>query len=503
MPDVGRKMVTGALWMLLIKAVERSLSLVSTIILARLLLPADFGLVAMAMSFVALLELLSAFGFDLALIQRQQASREHFDTAWTLNVGLGALIASLMVLLAPAVAQFFREPQLSSVIPVLAIALLVQGFENIGVVTFRKELRFQREFYLQAGKRVCVFVVTVVLAALWRDFWALVFGIVTGRVLGVALTYAMHPFRPRFSLQGLRDLCGFSKWMLPASVLGYLREQSAYFLLGRFTGARQVGLYSVGYDVATMPTIELVASINRAAFPGYAAIAEDRAQLARGAVKALGIIGLMAIPAGVGVSAVAFPATVLLLGSAWVDAAPIIGVLGLYGSVAALQTNTLSVFMALGRPDLWARLLFVQVVALVPLLFLLIERDGARGAALACLLAALLSLPFNVWLLASQLRVRAWEFARGVIRPLMGAVAMYGVVTWLQSVAGEPGGLAAQIGWLLLLIGTGVITYAAAVAILWLSSGRPHGAERWILDQCRATLRRTGIAPHPTPGAGE
>jgi hypothetical protein len=85
----------------------------------------------------------------------------------------------------------------------------------------------------------------------------------------------------------------------------------------------------------------------------------------------------------------------------------------------------------------------------------------------------------------------------------MGAVAMYGVVTWLQSVAGEPGGLAAQIGWLLLLIGTGVITYAAAVAILWLSSGRPHGAERWILDQCRATLRRTGIAPHPTPGAGE
>jgi lipopolysaccharide exporter len=161
---IGSKMAVGAIWMVLAKLLERSLGLISTLILARVLVPHDFGIVAMAMSFVALLEMLSAFGFDVVLIQKQTKERRHWDTAWTFEIIFGLSIATLMVLCASPVATFFREPDLVDVLRVLAIGSAVQGFQNIGLVAFRTEMRFDREFKFLMAKKLMGFVITVPLA---------------------------------------------------------------------------------------------------------------------------------------------------------------------------------------------------------------------------------------------------------------------------------------------------------------------------------------------------
>src|SRR5688500_19973733 len=113
-------MASGAAWMVLAKLAERSLALVSMLILARVLVPQDFGIVAMAMSFVALLEMLTAFGFDVALIQKQTKERGHWDTVWTFTALVGFAIAALMIAFAGLVADFFDEPRLVEVMWVLA-----------------------------------------------------------------------------------------------------------------------------------------------------------------------------------------------------------------------------------------------------------------------------------------------------------------------------------------------------------------------------------------------
>jgi O-antigen/teichoic acid export membrane protein len=135
---IGRKMAKGAAWMVGFKLLERSIGLISTIILARLLIPEDFGLIAMANAVIAVAELLQAFSFDVALIQNQQATREDYDTAWTLNILLAASCAVLLAAAAYPLSVFYGDPRVESVIYWLALGMLTQGFENIGIIAFRK-----------------------------------------------------------------------------------------------------------------------------------------------------------------------------------------------------------------------------------------------------------------------------------------------------------------------------------------------------------------------------
>ena len=148
------RMARGATLMVLFKLIERSLGFISTLILARLLVPGDFGLVAMGTSFIALIELIGAFGFDISLIRLAKAERVHYDTAWTLNVGVGTLLAVLMLATAFPLATFYDEPRLPQVIFVLALGSIATSLENIGVVEFRRQLEFGREFRFQVAKKV-------------------------------------------------------------------------------------------------------------------------------------------------------------------------------------------------------------------------------------------------------------------------------------------------------------------------------------------------------------
>ncbi len=139
-------MAKGAAWMVAMRIAIRAIGLVSIVILARLLVPADFGLVALATMLYGLIEVMGQFGFDVVLIQNQSAGRRHYDTAWTLTVIRNLVLAGLLAAGAPWAAGFFEEPRLQSILYWLALAALVEGFANIGVVNFRKELRFHKDF---------------------------------------------------------------------------------------------------------------------------------------------------------------------------------------------------------------------------------------------------------------------------------------------------------------------------------------------------------------------
>jgi lipopolysaccharide exporter len=211
---IGRKMAKGAAWMVLFKLTQRVIGIVSTLILARLLVPADFGLVAMAISVFAVLEIMSSFSFDLALIQNQSAERRHYDTVWTFNVLFALLNAVVMVVLAVPAAAFFVEPRIEWIMYSLALCALISGFDNVGVVAFQKDLELHKEFYFGVAKKLATFAVTIALAFAWKNYWALIAGMIAGRFVGLVMSYWAHPYRPRFSLAAAGELFHFSKWML-------------------------------------------------------------------------------------------------------------------------------------------------------------------------------------------------------------------------------------------------------------------------------------------------
>jgi O-antigen/teichoic acid export membrane protein len=479
--SVGRQIARGSFWMLGLRACERSLGLISTVVLARLLTPSDFGLVTMATSIVAVTELLSSFGFDFALIHRVDAERRHFDTAWTLNVLTAACSAAILLALAWPAAVFYREPRLRGVIELLAAALFVEGFQNIGLVAFRKKLDFRKDFAFLFGKRLIVFAVTVPLAIVFRNYWALVVGILAGRASATVLSYIVQSYRPTFSLAAVRELLGFSRWLLLNNVIWALRFRSTDFVIGRLAGSQALGLYSAAYEISNLPTSELVAPLNRAIFPGYAKLASDMPQLRRGFLSVVSVIAACAFPISAGMVVTAALLVPVLLGRAWMDTVPLIHLLVLYGLLVALQANTSSVYLALGRPNILTIVFGWNTLALVLALLWMVPHQGVVGAARAVVVVASLAMPLNYFLVLRLLDLSVWRLCAVMWRPAVAAAVMAVVLRFMidhWSIQGNVLGLAESVL-------TGAIVYAVLLLTLWLCSGRPSGPEQIAISALR------------------
>jgi lipopolysaccharide exporter len=476
--NIRQSIVQGAAWMVGFKLVERGLGVLSTLILARVLLPSDFGTVAMAMSFIALLELLTAFNFDVALIQKQGAGREAYDTAWTFNCLLGLVVGCLMLALAWPAAAFYGHPELIPVISVLAIGSLVQGFENIGVVAFRKELRFDREFRFLLAKKLSMFCTAVPLAFLLRSYWAMILGIVAGRVAGVALSYYVHPFRPRLSLKARHELLHFSKWLMGLNLLAFFKERSPDFIIGRLLGAHSLGLFNVSYELANMPATELVAPINRAVFPVYARIGHDLEHLGREYLSVMAMIVLVAVPAVAGIASIATLLVPIALGPNWAEAAPVLALLAFFGITQVMQSNAYAVYLAVGRPDLQAKLNVGHVAVLVALLLTLVPKYHLTGGAAAFLLTAVIILPVSFGLVIRVLKLRVTDLFVHMWRPFLASTLMFFAVhMFIVQHPPQPGETVTGIAQLLAAIVLGAATYIVSEFALWFLSGRPDGAE--------------------------
>jgi lipopolysaccharide exporter len=489
-------MAAGIAWMSLMRVSIKGLGLVSTIVLARLLAPADFGLVAMAMAMINALELFGAFNFDVALIQRQDASRESYDTAWTLNILLGITLALLLLVISFPAADFYNEPRLRAVMHVLALGVLVNGFENIGVVAFRKDLDFRKEFILRVVQKACTALIGLPLAFLLRNYWALVIGMVSGNVLSVLMSYYAHSFRPRLSLAARSHLFSFSKWLMVNNVLWFVRDRTPDFLLGRISGAGALGLYTVSYEISNLPTSELVSPINRAVLPAYAKMANDLESLRQGFLNVIGLIALLALPAGFGIAATSQLIVGVVLGDKWADAAPLISILGIVGALNALQTNCGNVHYAVGRPRTMTVIGGIHVAILLPLLIWGAFAYGALGIAAAYLASvALVSVPVNYAVIMRRLQLPLARMASILWRPVIATGVMYGVtVTWV--------GRSDAISFALLVgaIAIGVASYGTVIALAWLLSGRPEGPEATFTDKFLlpfwARIARPRVAGH-------
>ncbi|WP_432377782.1 lipopolysaccharide biosynthesis protein [Duganella sp. P38] len=480
MSQINQRMATGIVWMIGARLTDRAIGMVSTLLLARLLAPDDFGLVAMATAIGGMLDLLGSFSFDLALIQKQNASRRHYDTVWTLNVIFGLLCCAAMVALAVPAAQFYREPRLSTVMYVLSLMYLVNAFANVGVVNFRKELNFRQEFIFIFARRLVTFTITVGAALLLHSYWALLLGMCIGRCVTVAMSYMMNDYRPWFSLAAVRELFHFSKWMLLNNALGFLRHDGCTFIIGRQFGAAGLGVYSVSYEISNLPSTELVAPINRVTFPGFAKMAEP-ALIRASYFRLLGMIALLILPVGIGIASVAEPLVLAMLGDKWLQAPGLIAILAISGAICATQTNNASVWLALGRPRQVAVVQAVYLAVLFPSLYFFMQRDGIVGAGYAYLCAQLVDVAMEMSASRRMLDF-AWRDVLAVVwRPLLGVTLMYLAVRWLDH------RLLDWHPWPRLLVdaAAGAAVYIASVVGLWWLSARPNSAEHFCLQRLK------------------
>lgn len=480
---IGKTLAKGAVWMVALKFIERALGLISTLILARLLVPQDFGLIAIAMSILGLLEVLGSFGFDIALIQNQRADRRYYDTAWTLTVGYGVLSSIAIICIAVPCAHFFREPRLEYVLYAISIVAVVQGFENVGVVAFQKDLDFRKEFGYRLIKRVAGFGITIVLAFALKSYWALVAGALASRFIGVLLSYLLHPYRPSFSLAAIGDLWRFSGWMLVNNIVVFGAVKGYDFLIGRLGGPTMLGIYSVSYEISNLPTTELVHPISRAIFPGFARFAEDPVELRSALVMSMSLVAIIAIPMGAGIALLAEPLVLLLLGEKWSATIPVVQVLAVYGVMRTAHAGTGAAYLALGESRLIAIINLPHILVGCPLMAFMLVNFDLVAASYSLLCASALGLIINFICARKHLRLTGRSIMECFWRPLV-AIFVMGILVkqLLQSWPPAP-----QVLTLIVQTGTyvalGAIVYVVVISALWIICGRPVGAEQLIVKK--------------------
>ena len=499
-------MAKGAAWMTTFKIVDRCTAVVSTSILARLLVPEDFGLVALATSMIAVLEVLGAFGLETALVQRADASREHFDSVWTFNLLFGLGLGVIVIALARPIAFFYRDPRFFSVLLVLGLRQAIQGFENVGIVAFRKELRFDKEFKFLVTKRLATTVlVTLPLAYFLRNYWALLGGSLAGTCISVVVSYAIHPFRPRFSLTGLHPLMTFSKWLFLTSVVELFYSRSASLIVGRWAGTGALGSLSMARDISSMASRELAAPVNRAVFPGYSKLEGDRAMLRGKFLKVTSILLLLIMPAGIGLCLLAEPIVLLVLGKKWSQTVPLIQLLAINGVLTVFLSAAHHLNLAVGMARSTSLVLASHAGMTIPLMLWLVPKFGSYGAVVAMLTASIVTAPLNVVLLGRAIQFGVREIVDIIWCPLASSLVMSVVVLSIRLYWEIPLTIAGRVAYITAASGIGALVYAVCVFLLSRWQANPDSAEAWIWKQVTNSLNdafaRTRVSYRSMPSA--
>jgi lipopolysaccharide exporter len=478
MHDINQRMAKGIVWMVGARLMDRSIGIISTLILARLLVPGDFGLVAMATAIGGILDLFGAFSFDLALIQKANADHRHYNTVWTFNFIFGATCGLVLMALAIPAATFYSEPRLTNVMYVLSLSYFINIFSNIGVINFRKNLEFGNEFLIIFIRRLTTFAITITSAYILRSYWALLIGMTAGRIVGVGLSYTMNSYRPAFTLSAARELFSFSKWLLINNALGFLQHNGCTFVIGRLFGVTELGIYSVSYEISSLPSTELVAPINRATFPGFSKM-KNTGEIASSYLKLFGMITLIIVPVGIGIAVVAEPLVLTALGTKWISAIPLIQILAIHGAISATQGNNGPVWLSLGKPREMTVWVFIFLLILFPSLYFFMHQFGIKGAGYAYLSANLLTLPYAMMIMRRHLGFKWQQLLQVIWCPALAASLMYFGVRQLDITLHNQFALVRLISESVV----GAVIYTITILTLWQVRGRPNGPELYCLEK--------------------
>lgn len=481
--SLTRKTFVGASWLVLWRVVTRVLGFASTLVLARLLVPADFGLVAMATTFAVAIDALSHLGIADALVRDPRDDRRLFDTAFTLGALRAAATTAVIALGAPVAAWWFDEPRLEALLLVLAAANLVSGFENIGIVEFRRAMRFDVQFRMLAVPRLLQLLTTIPIAIATGSYWALILGTVVGKVARTVMTYALHPYRPGFALAGWRELAGFSFWTWATALANLVWERCDAFVLGPRFGPTQLGKYILAFEVATLPVTELIAPAADALFAGFASAQRRGADSLGLAMTVAGALFLAIVPVIAAISCAAGYVVAALLGPNWVEARPLIAILAWQCLFSPFSYVCSVVLVANGqvRRNFVANLVSAaaKLAGLVAVVSLTDRLEHVAAATVG--IVALESLAF-----VTQLRavgdVRLRPVAGGILRGALGGAAVLLALHGL-GLAWQPVSLPA-VPALLACALTGAVALAvfwATVLSLWALTGFRPGPESLLL----------------------
>jgi len=458
------RIIKSGVWAILLNVSDRLLQILKLIILARLLSPRDFGLIGIGYLTLGAMRKLSQLGIEQELIQRKQDSvNESLNTAWLLKIFRGLLILLIAYTAAPAIAQFFGEPRATDIIRVLGIIPLFVGLENPATVYFHKNLEFHKEFVVDMSKSIVDVVVSIVLAVIFQNVWALVFGAVAGNVVRTLASYGVHEYRPGFdfSMADARQIVGYGKWITGGSIVIFFTTQGDDAFVGWFLTATALGYYQIAYRFGKAPASEITKVLTSVLFPAFSELQDETSELSDLYLKSVKLTALISVPMAAGIAVVASVFVKSALGTEWVPAIVLLEIVAVHGLITSIGSISGPIVMAKGRPDLRTKWQVLNFVLLATLIYPLAVKWETAGVAVAVVLASSVTASVSLYFATRFADVRFHELAQALVYPAVGSTLMAVVIYTLKLSHFSSGILS-----LVVLITVGMVVYFTSVLVM-------------------------------------
>lgn len=430
---LARSTARGAAWSGIASGSTSLLRLGVLTILARLLTPADFGLLTAATFFVDLSNIIHELGFGAAIIQRQETDDEVLSTAFWSNLGTGLLLSLLLMAVSPLVAWFYRDPRVQPVLMALSIGFVIMPLGLVHKVQLQKRLDFRRVAVAEVGAVLVMGCISIVMAWQGWGVWSLVWGSVAQKATEVLLLWLLQPWHPafRWSRVAFGQLFSFGANIVGERIANYLNGNLDYLLVGRLLGGEALGYYSFAFQLINVPLTRISIQVSRVTFPAFSLVQEDRERLHRGYLATIRFVSLLTFPLIVGLFWTA-PELLGLIGggSKWYPAILPLRIMCLAGMIKPVVSTVGSILKAKGRPDIGFR--FNAATLVVTTVALLIgARFGIVGVAWAVTVLSVILGPI-IQTIANRLIGLSWpRYLRALHPALVGVAVMSAALGFL------------------------------------------------------------------------
>lgn len=483
--SLGAEAVRGTLWSYLSFASGKGMMFVSTVILARLLTPTQFGLIGFCLIAINYLDVINTLGMDAALVARRDRIVEAANAAFIISILIGVLLFGLAWVIAPTVARFFHEQQVTVLLRVLASVLVLGAFGMVPGSMLQRQLRFKTKMIPDLSRNVVRGGVSIVMALAGFGVWSLVWGQVAGSVVSIVLLWILVDWRPtrQFDRQVNREMLGYGGHVVAVDVVGAVSNNVDYLLIGRILGSAALGFYTLAYRIPELIIRNLHLVVSKVTFPVLSQIQTDSARLRSIYFSYLRYMALCTFPAGVGFALTAPAFVTTFYTDKWAPAIPVAQFIALAMAISSISYVPGVLYKAINRPEILNVTSIVKVVFTVAVLAASV-RWGIAGVAAGQLVVACFAVTLDCIVVSRVVNFPLDQTLASLTPALVGSIVM-GVAVLSARTLVAPSGVVT----LAFLSAVGALVYVATVVVFSRETVTRAGA------LLRATFARSAKRP--------
>jgi PST family polysaccharide transporter len=472
------------------RLLSRSLDLVSMLVLARVLQPRDFGLVAIAMTIIFVLETVFELPVSQALVRLPKLDAAHYDTAFTLSLMRGILLGIAICSISEPFARFYGDARLVPIVCLLSLAPVARGLASPRLADFARRMDFSRDFLSEMIGKSTALLIAILVAVVYHSYWAIALGTVASPLAGTLSSYFLAPYKPRLGLAARRHFTEFLGWISIAQIIGAINWQTDRFLLGKLTTRAEMGFFSASNDLSNIPLLAFFGPVLRPLNSAFSQLHIAKRQLQSSYQRSAAAMVTIALPILLVQSILAEPLIRLLFGPKWSAAAPMLRWLAISLIPSSFSVPLAPLAMAMDRTSIFVKRNVIEICVKLPLVVVGTLTLRFMGVIYARMISEIVTVGYCMWSVRSLIGI---PIASQLLRPWRAFVAAAVMAALLLSITR---GVADQAAVLPLALHTALAlvlaltTYLIVLLTLWLWGSRPPGIEAMMIDLLCAGYRR-------------